>query len=174
MDARASRPSGGRRTPAQRPSRRLTMSSVRILISAGEASGEMYGAQLIAACGVLRASRRDHIEPKLEFFGVGGDRMRAAGCDTVVDANDLAVVGITEILSHLPKICGLFQPADRRSRPAQARSRHRHRLSRLQLARRTPDEQARHSCGLLRLLRNSGPGGRDGCGCCGSTSTRRW
>ena len=60
----------------------------------------MYGAQLIEA---LR--RRN---PSLEFFGVGGDRMRAAGCDTVVDAKDLAVVGITEILSHLPKIWRLF------------------------------------------------------------------
>jgi lipid-A-disaccharide synthase len=35
--------------------------------------------------------------------------MRAAGCDTVVDAKDLSVVGITEILSHLPKIYGLFR-----------------------------------------------------------------
>ena len=35
--------------------------------------------------------------------------MRAAGCDTVVDAKDLAVVGITEILSHLPKIYGLYR-----------------------------------------------------------------
>jgi lipid-A-disaccharide synthase len=61
----------------------------------------MYGAQLIEA---LR--RR---EPQLEFFGVGGDRMRAAGCDTLVDAKDLSVVGITEILSHLPKIYGLYQ-----------------------------------------------------------------
>jgi lipid-A-disaccharide synthase len=60
----------------------------------------MYGAQLIEA---LR--RRDQ---QLEFFGVGGDRMRAAGCDTIVDAKDLSVVGITEILSHLPKIYGLF------------------------------------------------------------------
>jgi lipid-A-disaccharide synthase len=70
----------------------------------------MYGAQLIEA---LR--RRD---PSLEFFGVGGDRMRAAGCDTVVDARDLSVVGITEILSHLPKILGLYKhlirEADRR------------------------------------------------------------
>ena len=74
---------------------------MKVLISAGEASGEMYGAQLIEA---LR--RRD---PQLEFFGVGGDRMRAAGCDTVVDAKDLSVVGITEILSHLPKIYGLYQ-----------------------------------------------------------------
>jgi lipid-A-disaccharide synthase len=54
----------------------------------------------------------------LEFFGVGGDRMRASGCDTVVDAKDLAVVGISEIVSHLPKIYGLFRKliaeADRR------------------------------------------------------------
>jgi lipid-A-disaccharide synthase len=77
------------------------MASVRILISAGEASGEMYGAQLIEA---LR--RRD---ARLEFFGVGGDRMRAAGCDTVVDTRDLAVVGITEILSRLPKILELYR-----------------------------------------------------------------
>jgi lipid-A-disaccharide synthase len=70
----------------------------------------MYGAQLIEA---LR--RRDQ---SLSFFGVGGDRMRAAGCETVVDAKDLAVVGITEILSHLPKILGLYRhlirEADRR------------------------------------------------------------
>jgi lipid-A-disaccharide synthase len=73
---------------------------LRILISAGEASGEMYGAQLIEAM-----RRRD---ASIEFFGVGGDKMRAAGCDTIVDAKDLAVVGITEILGHLPKIWGLF------------------------------------------------------------------
>ena len=41
---------------------------MRLLVSAGEASGEMYGAQLIAAL-----CRRD---PQLEFFGVGGGRMR--------------------------------------------------------------------------------------------------
>jgi lipid-A-disaccharide synthase len=61
----------------------------------------MYGAQLIEA---LRGR-----DPQLEFFGVGGNRMRAAGCDTIVDAKDLSVVGITEILSHLPKIYDLFQ-----------------------------------------------------------------
>src|SRR5258708_7984653 len=70
----------------------------------------MYGAQLIEAC--------HRLDPTVEFFGVGGDRMRAAGCDTVFDSKDLAVVGITEILSHLPKIWGLFRKlinaADRR------------------------------------------------------------
>jgi lipid-A-disaccharide synthase len=83
---------------------------VLVLISAGEASGEMYGAQLIEA---LR-----RLDPSIQFFGVGGDGMRAAGCDTVVEAKDLAVVGITEILSHLPKILGLYKhlirEADRR------------------------------------------------------------
>jgi lipid-A-disaccharide synthase len=84
------------------------MSSVRILISAGEASGEMYGARLIEALRRLAGEgARAALDP-LEFFGVGGDRMRAAGCDTVVDSKDLAVVGISEILSHLPKIWGLF------------------------------------------------------------------
>ncbi len=70
----------------------------------------MYGAGLIEAL--------HRLDPSLEFFGVGGDKMRAAGCDTVVDAKDLSVVGITEILSHLPKIWGLFHKliaeADRR------------------------------------------------------------
>ncbi|MBS1852584.1 MAG: lipid-A-disaccharide synthase [Acidobacteria bacterium] len=45
----------------------------------------------------------------LEFFGAGGERMRAAGCDIIIDAKDLAVVGITEILSHLPKILRLYR-----------------------------------------------------------------
>lgn len=97
----------------------LYNASVRILISAGEASGEMYGALLIDAlrrlAGELPATP---LGQKLEFFGVGGDRMRAAGCDTAVDAKDLAVVGIAEILGHLPKIWGLFHKliaeADRR------------------------------------------------------------
>jgi lipid-A-disaccharide synthase len=95
---------------------------LRILISAGEASGEMYGAQLIEALRQAGAGKtaapRSTGQPgaavppqalQLEFFGVGGERMRAAGCDTVVDAKDLSVVGITEILSRLPKIYGLYQ-----------------------------------------------------------------
>ncbi len=101
---------------------------MRILISAGEASGEMYGAQLIEALhrAVGHNPAEPHsaeqpgaaVSPQVSFFGVGGDRMRAAGCDTVVDTKDLAVVGITEILSRLPKIWGLYKhliaEADRR------------------------------------------------------------
>src|SRR6266853_3497799 len=109
------------------------MCPVQILISAGEASGEMYGAQLIEA---LRARVGTGLRPvqagqspattqtgQLEFFGAGGERMRAAGCEIVVDAKDLAVVGITEILSHLPKILGLYRKLIRaadQKRPALA------------------------------------------------------
>ncbi|HLX68257.1 MAG TPA: lipid-A-disaccharide synthase [Verrucomicrobiae bacterium] len=104
---------------------------MQILISAGEASGEMYAAQLIEALrrahlgtsnvhvGTAAPGRpAERSSAALEFFGVGGPRMRAAGCDSIVDSTDLAVVGITEILAHLPKIWGLFHKliaeADRR------------------------------------------------------------
>ena len=85
----------------------------------------MYGAQLIEALRLAYAhvgtaaigclAEQSYPGPELSspsdltFFGVGGDRMRAAGCDTVIDTKDLAVVGITEILSHLPKILGLYK-----------------------------------------------------------------
>src|SRR4051812_12255852 len=75
---------------------------VRIMISAGEASGEMYGAQLIEALrrtlrfGQAGAPVLTQSVSNIEFFGVGGDKMRTAGCDIVVDAKDLSVVGITE------------------------------------------------------------------------------
>ncbi len=105
--------------------------SVRLLISAGEASGEMYGAQLIQAlrrAAELRSAGRTSASAptqafQLVFFGAGGDRMRAAGCEIVVDAKDLAVVGITEVLSRLPKILGLYRKlirAAEEKRPALA------------------------------------------------------
>ncbi|HSZ60791.1 MAG TPA: lipid-A-disaccharide synthase [Terriglobales bacterium] len=93
------------------------MSFVQVLISAGEASGEMYGAQLIEAlrrvaelrsAGQVRAPAPTR-DWRLQFFGAGGERMAAAGCEIVVDAKELAVVGITEILSRLPRILELFR-----------------------------------------------------------------
>ncbi len=84
---------------------------MRLLISAGEASGEMYGAALLAALRRLSPG-------PVEAFGLGGEQMRAAGCDTVVDANDVAVVGIAEVVTHLPRIYRefhkLLREADRR------------------------------------------------------------
>ena len=103
---------------------------LQILISAGEASGEMYGAQLIEAMRRLaelrstgqpgtavptQCGRVDGPHTSLEFFGAGGERMRAAGCEIVVDAKELAVVGITEILSRLPSILELYRKLIRTS-----------------------------------------------------------
>ncbi len=68
----------------------------RIFLSAGEASGEQYAVQLMAA---LRRSM-----PEAEFFGLGGTRMEAAGLRRIVRAEDVAVMGITEILRHIPRI----------------------------------------------------------------------
>lgn len=75
---------------------------MRVLISAGEASGDHYGAEL------ARALRRQSAE-QLDMFGIGGAEMRAAGYDTVVDAHEIAVVGITEVLSSLPSIRRSFR-----------------------------------------------------------------
>ena len=79
---------------------------MRILISAGEASGEFYGAELMKLCA--GKSRADPTR-ELEFFGVGGDQMRAAGCDLLVDAREIAEVGIVEVIKHIPLIYRRFR-----------------------------------------------------------------
>jgi lipid-A-disaccharide synthase len=63
----------------------------RVMVIAGEASGEQHGAKVVTA---LREKC-----PGLSFLGIGGPAMRAAGVHILVDAHDLAVVGITEIFS---------------------------------------------------------------------------
>lgn len=73
---------------------------LRVLISAGEASGELYGAQLIEALRELGGP--------VEAFGLGGERMKQAGCELVVEARDVAVVGLFEVLSHLRELYGHF------------------------------------------------------------------
>jgi lipid-A-disaccharide synthase len=69
---------------------------VRILVSAGEASGDMYAAQLVNALRNQRAG--------ISFFGCTGPRLKEAGVETVIDAGKLAVVGLAEVVSHLPGI----------------------------------------------------------------------
>ena len=78
--------------------------TIKVLISAGEASGEMYGAALLDSLRA-EAARSGQV---IECFGLGGQRMREAGCDTVIDANRVAVVGLAEVVSHLPQIYGEF------------------------------------------------------------------
>jgi lipid-A-disaccharide synthase len=76
-----------------------------IFISAGEASGELYGAQLAS---LLRQKL-----PQAGLIGMGGERMRAAGVDCIVRAEDMAVMGFTEVVEHLPRIYGEFRKLKR-------------------------------------------------------------
>jgi lipid-A-disaccharide synthase len=77
------------------------MGHPKIFISAGEASGEHYAAQLIPAIRKLAADA--------EFFGLGGQRMEALGFRRIVRAEDVAVMGITEIIRHIPRIYGEYR-----------------------------------------------------------------
>ncbi len=67
-----------------------------IFLSAGEASGDHYGAELITAL--------KQILPHARFTGLGGTEMEAAGQHRIIRAEDVAVMGITEILRHIPRI----------------------------------------------------------------------
>ena len=75
--------------------------SSTILISAGEVSGDLY------AAGLVEALRRTH--PDLKFFGCAGPRMQAAGVEPVVDSASLAVVGLVEVIRHIPRIYGEYR-----------------------------------------------------------------
>ncbi len=73
----------------------------KILISAGEDSGDRYAAEL-----ALAIRRRNS---GADLFGCTGPRMRRAGVRQVVDAASLSVVGIVEVLHHIPRIYGEFR-----------------------------------------------------------------
>lgn len=72
----------------------------RALIVTGEASGDLHGGNLI------RAARE--IDPELSFFGVGGSRMAAAGCEILIPGEELAVMGLVEVIGHFPVILRAF------------------------------------------------------------------
>lgn len=69
-----------------------TRGAPRILIVAGEASGDMHAARLVRQVSRLR--------PRAQFYGIGGDSMAEAGVRLSYHARDLAVVGLSEILSR--------------------------------------------------------------------------
>ena len=71
-----------------------------IFISAGEASGEHYGALLADALQKQLAASGQ----TAGFFGMGGERMAAAGVECVVRSEEMAVMGLTEVVRHLPRI----------------------------------------------------------------------
>jgi len=76
------------------------MPPTQILISAGEASGDMYAARLAAA---LRA------RANVQLFGMGGPRMRQAGVEIVADYSEVALVGIVEIAKKYPALRRVFK-----------------------------------------------------------------
>lgn len=91
------------------------MPPLKVFISAGESSGDLYGSALLEAL-------RKHW-PETEWFGCAGPRMQQAGVRAVVDARSLSVVGLVEVLHHLPRIYGEYRKllaAVRRERPALA------------------------------------------------------
>ena len=79
---------------------------MRIALVAGEASGDLLGAGLATE---LRAR-----VPGIELAGVGGPGMRAAGVDTWEDCGELAVMGLAEVLRHLPRLFQLRRSLRRR------------------------------------------------------------
>jgi lipid-A-disaccharide synthase len=74
---------------------------VRIFISAGEASGDLYASR------VVETLRTRH--PDATFFGCAGPRMQAAGVRTIVDSRSIAVAGLVEVVAHIPRILRLFR-----------------------------------------------------------------
>lgn len=71
------------------------------MIIAGEASGDHHGASLVKAVKSLKSD--------IDYFGIGGEQMRAAGVKCHVDAAEMAVVGIVEVLAHFRFIYGVLQ-----------------------------------------------------------------
>jgi lipid-A-disaccharide synthase len=78
---------------------------MRILVSAGEASGDLYAARVVA---ILKARH-----PEAEFFGVAGPRMQAAGVRAIVDQRQLAVIGLLAVVPHIPRIFGILKKLTR-------------------------------------------------------------
>jgi lipid-A-disaccharide synthase len=73
----------------------------KVLIIAGEASGDLHGANLVTSV-LARQSN-------LKFFGMGGSKMRAAGVKTLIDIKDLAIVGLVEVITQFGKIIDAFR-----------------------------------------------------------------
>ena len=71
----------------------------RFVLVAGEASGDALGA------GLVEALRQRF--PNARFAGIGGDAMRGAGMETWHDASELSVMGLFEVLRHLPRLLRL-------------------------------------------------------------------
>lgn len=72
-----------------------------ILIVAGEASGDVHAAKLVESVRKINS--------QVNFFGMGGKNMRAAGVDIIIPMDELAVVGLYDVLANLPKIYAAYK-----------------------------------------------------------------
>jgi len=75
-------------------------SNPTLMIIAGEVSGDIHGGKLVREIKKLN--------PAIAFFGTGGEQMRAEGVDLIHDLNDLAVLGLVEVIRHYPRIRSIF------------------------------------------------------------------
>lgn len=87
--------------------------SKRVLIVAGEDSGDLHGASLVA--------EMKRMDPDLNFVGIGGDKMASEGVEIGCHVRDLAVVGIVEVFSILPRLIHAYRWLMRQLRSAPPR-----------------------------------------------------
>jgi lipid-A-disaccharide synthase len=73
---------------------------MRVLLSCGETSGDLYAGELVRELGLR--------QPGIEVFGLGGDRLAAQGAELLAHVKDLAVVGLLEVVSHLRSLRRVF------------------------------------------------------------------
>jgi lipid-A-disaccharide synthase len=72
----------------------------KVMIVAGEASGDLHGSYLVEAM--------KEMAPSISFYGIGGDKMQQAGVKLLANASDLAVMGLIEVFSRLKFILGVM------------------------------------------------------------------
>lgn len=87
--------------PSKRPQMVNERKTLKILIVAGEDSGDLHGANLIQAFSKQR--------PGTRFWGMGGARMRKAGAETVFDIEKTGTVGVVEILGELSHYLDIYR-----------------------------------------------------------------
>lgn len=99
-----SRRAAGISEPSAEPGKilrnRVESGSKRVLMVAGEASADQHGANLVRAI--------KEKDPGIFFWGIGGERMAASGVQILVPSSDMAVVGVTEVLSRFRTIIGAY------------------------------------------------------------------
>jgi len=72
-----------------------------VLIIAGENSGEKYGAELVR--------QFQNLHPDVSFYGIGGNRMQQAGVRLIYSVDALSLVGVIEVLTHIPRVKSIFK-----------------------------------------------------------------